>query len=779
MVEWSALPWDTIFVIIGASILIPTILAIIYTKMKRYEELGIALGVFFILLASISLFYIIPHEIVEKAMLPEDYVWEDIGDVHYWERNSVFAPSEAYYETPYQITGLFSKRQPIVKNFKGRQVIHAVYYDDEKEEMIIHDALYDENNEIFKVINETEPISEWYRIDPHLSSLEFVDVDAGRMGIPTQNNRSTETIGWVESNGQENGTEHVVFAREMNKIDEGVIDGVEAEVWESTIYNKPIIWHEESYICDETLRLTVNPKTGYILHIYRNLVISARLSKLIDIYSPEILKYRSVNRYLKSTDPVGEAAVLIYESTDDSLDEHIAMVKALYNDITYLPIFICFPIFLVGFLFILRYGGRGNYWKRHKEFDEEFITLRSSPISDRARILRIVTVSAIAVIVIVASLSSVVTLMDYYSTSMDTIEDNHEVSYSEEIPTPPGSNRGNDLGRHVLEPIDEGAHESSRREWWYFNVFFNEPGTDLENYSMIVSFNKMAFNDIRFLKRDNLFIILYDDQSGYQNLGSLDKIRGTLKADGPGVNVAFENSWAKGTYPSWQVHATNEENGFSADLSFTADFLPVWVVGRSPNLPRAEKYAGDYYIPRCTVKGNISVNGEDYEVSGTGYHDHVWETMTRRIITRGWEWLNIHFDNGWEIYLSKFIFRTPINRYAAALILSPNNRNMVEFDKFSVEYVETGTPDKLPLMNYPIKIRVEAKRDDMTLTLDIQNYNICDIVWKLARTGMFEGPCVVTGTFSWSGYSVDLQGYGMSEVTRVKYLLERPRIILK
>ena len=117
------------------------------------------------------------------------------------------------------------------------------------------------------------------------------------------------------------------------------------------------------------------------------------------------------------------------------------------------------------------------------------------------------------------------------------------------------------MGRHVLEPADEGAHKSSRREWWYFNVFFNEPGSDLVNWSMIISFNKMAFNDIRFLKRDNLFVILYDNASESYDYSALDKRRGVLQADGPGVDVIFQNSWAKGVYPNWRVYFKNVENG--------------------------------------------------------------------------------------------------------------------------------------------------------------------------------------------------------------------------
>ncbi|MCJ7572105.1 MAG: hypothetical protein MUO82_09570, partial [Candidatus Thermoplasmatota archaeon] len=373
----------------------------------------------------------------------------------------------------------------------------------------------------------------------------------------------------------------------------------------------------------------------------------------------------------------------------------------------------------------------------------------------------------------------IIIMFNYYEEKPFKEEDVGELFFEKELPTPPGSNRGIDLGRHVLEPVDEGAHKSSRREWWYFNVFFNEPGSDLTNWSMIVSFNKMASNDIRFLKRDNLFVILYDNNNESYNYCSLDKQRSVLQADGPGVDVTFENSWAKGEYPNWHIHTENMENGFIADLDFTADFLPIWVIGRSPNLPYAKDFAGNYYIPRCEVKGNITFKGNSYSVNGIGYHDHVWETLTRRIITNGWEWLNIHFDNGWEIYLSKFNFRTLFNWYAAALILSPDNRNMVEFNKFSVEYIETAAPQELPLMKHPLKIRVMATKDDMILNMDIEIYNTCDIVWKLARTGIFEGPCSVSGTFSWSGLSVDLNGYGMSETTRVKYLLERPRLLIK
>ena len=348
----------------------------------------------------------------------------------------------------------------------------------------------------------------------------------------------------------------------------------------------------------------------------------------------------------------------------------------------------------------------------------------------------------------------------------------------EQPPTPPGSNRGIDAGRHVLEINDESPHGNSRREWWYYNVFFNDDESDLKDWSMIIAFNKMARLDIRFQKRDSLFIMLYDTDECH-SFSLLGKERGTFKSEGPGVNLIFENSWVKGLYPSWFIHAENSAMDFFVDLDFTADFLPVWVEGRSSNLPIGGYVAGDYYVPRCKVKGEITWEGIIYNVSGVGYHDHVWENNVPRFISKGWDWFNLHFDNGWEIYISKFNLRGIRENYAGAIIISPDNRDMVEFVKFKLTTLESSGSIDMPSMSFPKKVHLEANRDNMHLSLDITIYNTCETVWKRARTGMFEGPCTAKGSFSWSGYSVDLDGYGFSEFTKVRYLFDSLRIFKK
>jgi len=775
MVPWNAIPFNTIAVITGLSIIIPTLLTLLCIILKRYEDAGFIVGLFLVFLSLFSYFYLIPYEVIDKTMLPEDYIWEDSGSIYYWERNSVFSHDRYRIILPEELTRLFSKRSPIEKEFTGRLVIHAVSYDKENNEMLIHDALYDDKGDVFSVINNKELVSEWYRINPYTSSLAYTDVEAGSMGIPSSiGSKQSVNIGWVESNSEKNGSVNIVLVREMHKIKEGLIDGVPVVIWRSDIYNHPIKWHGESYICDETFQLSVHPDTGYIIHVYRHLVLSARLSQFVEIYYPNLVNIQRLSQYLKTTDPYGEAAELTYQTTNESMVQHISAIKEIQNTSFMVPILICVPMLIIGLLLTWRYAGRSYYWKRYKEFENKGYHNRVIRVRNPIKTILVVVITSLIIMplfyyVATSNITNITPYEHHPATQNVEIQITHEQS-----PTPPGSNRLIDSGRHVLVPSDEGAHRLSAREWWYYNVVFNGNNSDLPGWSLIISFNKMAFNDIRFVKRDNLFILLYDDKGCSYDFGVFDQPRGTLKTSRTSVNLKFKDSSAYGQYPYWVVHAENKKEGFTADLNFTADFMPVWVMGRSSNLPIGRFTGGNYYVPRCIVNGTIKWRNQVYNVSGIGYHDHVWETIVPRFVTTGWDWFNIHFDNGWEMYLSKFNLRSIKDRYAGAIVLSPNNRDLVEFNKFTLKYTEYKTLNEIPSIVYPQRCYLEATNNVVTLKLSIELHNTCKLVWTRSRTAMFEGPCRVTGIISWSSYNVELNGYGFSEITKVKYIIQKP-----
>jgi predicted secreted hydrolase len=779
---WDTLPWNTIIAIIGISLLIPSLLALLFIRLKRYEDLGLAIGVFLLILGVISYGYLIPQQVIDQTTLAEDYVWEDQGTVHYWERNGLFIKGKDQRNIPFAIRWLLPERDPIERNFIGKEIIHVSEFNKEENTALIHDVIYDDTGAVLRVINNTEKVSEWYWVDAHTAGLKFSNVNAGYMNIPPVSSKVHNiTVGWVESNGEQYGKENVVLIRNMQRIQNGYIDGVEVSVWRSDIYSKPITWHGETYYCDETLQLTVNPASGYVVHVFRRLVLSSHLSKFLQLYYPSSMRSRVITNYLKINDPIGEAAILVYNTTAESMNKHIEEVKNINYLKTYIPLLVCIPILLIGIALTWRFLGRSYYWKRYKPYEQiEASSKRRKKLTSSHR--KILTIG-LCIIILLPSLGYIsyyVSTIPKEDIQIPTIPGDMPISVEDPEPTPPGTNRVIDSGRHILLPEDEGFHKGSRREWWYFNVFFNNPGSDLQGYSLVVTFNQMKFNDIRFLRPDNLFILLFDDSGLNYDFSILNQRRGTLQATSPGVDVTFKNSWVKGLFPTYHVHAVNNDKGFIADLEFVADFLPVWVEGRSANLPIASLVTGgDYYIPRCKVTGNITWDGKQYHVGGIGYHDHVWQSVVPRWVSKGWDWANLHFDNGWEMYVSKFYLRAPMKLSFDSIIISPNNRNITEFNHIDITYVETETPKGLPFMHYPKKIYVEAKRDDMILRLEIEVYNSYQKVWRFARTGMFEGPCYATGTLSWSGHTVELNGYGMSEFTRVKYLFGLPGIFRK
>ena len=779
---WDTLPWNTILLIIGFSLLIPSVIAICFIKFKRYEDVGLAIGVFLLILGGIAYLYLIPQQVISETKLPENYSWEDTGAVHYWERNGLFLKGIDQRRIPFIIQWLLPDRAPIEKDFLATEVIHVSDYQKQANTALIHDAIYDDQGNVLSVINNTQKVSEWYWVNSRTANLSYLNVNAGRMGIPSiDRSINTLKVGWVESNGEQNGKENIVLVRDMQRIKTGYLDGVEVSVWRSDVYNKEITWHGQTYYCDETFQLTVNPSSGYVIHVYRHLVLSAHLSSFLNLYYPSATHSKIIANYLKINDPIGEAAELTYNTTTDSMNAHLDQVRDINNLMIYVPLWVCIPILVVGAALTWRFLGRSYYWKRYREY--EHLPTGSQP----KRKPKTTHTRTLALGMITILLVSSVGYIIYQNTTpqqpdmqIPPVDIESPISEDDNEPTPPGTNRVIDSGRHVLQLADEGFHKGSRREWWYFNVFFNDPDSDLQGYSMIISFNQMKFFDVRFLRPDNLFILLFDDKGNNYPLSTFNKRRGTLQAISDGVGVTFETSWAKGAYPSWQVHAVNQENDFIADLSYTADFLPVWVEGRSANLPLASLVTGgDYYVPRCNVIGTITWQGKQYNVSGMGYHDHVWQSVVPRWVSPGWDWANLHFDNGWEMYVSKFGLRAPFKLSFDSIIISPNNRNITEFNKFDITYTETATPKGMPFMHYPKKLHVEAKADDMVLSMDITIVNTAENLWRFARTGMFEGPCIATGTFKWDTYTVELNGYGLSEFTRVKYLFSPLGILRK
>ena len=369
-----------------------------------------------------------------------------------------------------------------------------------------------------------------------------------------------------------------------------------------------------------------------------------------------------------------------------------------------------------------------------------------------------------------------------------------------EIPTPTTSFIPS--YRRDVSPEDEGVHFDRIRicrEWWYYSAVFDTE-SELEGWSVAISFNHMARGDLLGTLKPDLLVVTLFGPDGETYGGMVNKKRslgiltpGTLIASSPGVNVEFEDSWAEGEYPTWHVHAEDQEIDSShdiiIDLDYRTDSLPVWTIGNRA-FDKSKSTIASYMFIGCDVSGMIIIDGDEYTVNGTGYHEHAW---TPNIVTRGslngWDWFHITLDNGWHLYASNY-YPTPqalstltsrLNPFGTVFITTDKGDTLTELRNVDVKITRADT-NIFPFVKMPSAFAMEAKPSinpiyaisqsflygtNMKLTTDITVENEYNKIWKFPTyVGMKMSRCSVNGTVAWSDnegdHEASLDGFGVS-----------------
>ena len=332
----------------------------------------------------------------------------------------------------------------------------------------------------------------------------------------------------------------------------------------------------------------------------------------------------------------------------------------------------------------------------------------------------------------------------------------------------------------AVSPEDEGLHFDKIRicrEWWYWSAIFDEK-SDLAGWSIVVSFNHMARSDLLGTLKPDLLVVTLHGPNGEEYGGMTNKERGygiinqpTLEAKSPGVHVKYDDSWAEGRAPEWDIHVEDNEidkgHEIIIDLNYFAPSDPLWTVGERA-FQKSKSNIASYMFMGCNVTGVIKIDGIEYDVSGNGYHEHSWSP---HIITRGsingWDWLHMSFDNGWDIYLSNY-YPTPqiissktsrVNPFGTLVITTNNGRSVTVLDSINFQITESDNRIFL-LVKMPIKFIVSAKASalqpllsmyNIQLELDITADNTYEKVWKFPTyVGMNVGRSIVNGKITWS-----------------------------
>jgi len=345
-----------------------------------------------------------------------------------------------------------------------------------------------------------------------------------------------------------------------------------------------------------------------------------------------------------------------------------------------------------------------------------------------------------------------------------------------------------------VSPQDEGVHFNTIaniREWWYFTVIFDSD-SELPGWTATIGFCHMAWGDLTGTFKPDVLVITLHSPDGKEYGGVINKQRReilgilgtpTLEAKSPGVDLKYDDSWAKGQAPKWHVHAEDNnidnENEIIIDLDYFVKTLPLWIHS-SRLIDKGAGNIADYIFMGCEVTGTVKLDGLEFKVKGIGHHEHSWSLGIVKFTIHGWDWYYMKLDNGWNIYYSKYYLTrqilptqtSKINPLATLIITTNHGETVTILGDLDITIKNS---DKLfLLLKMPNDIKINAKPSisqillktaDINLNIDITAKNTYDKTWKFPTyVGMKIGLNTVTGSIKWSdndgNHEVELNGIG-------------------
>lgn len=343
-------------------------------------------------------------------------------------------------------------------------------------------------------------------------------------------------------------------------------------------------------------------------------------------------------------------------------------------------------------------------------------------------------------------------------------------------------------------PADEGAHYNKlgvNREMWFYSVVFDED-SDLAGWSVVISFNHMARNDLPLAKPDMLVVTLHGPNEGEQFGGMVNKQRGRgliwdptleVKSSEKEIILEFEDSWVQGMYPTWKIHIEDKDidknHDIKMDLEFFAPNLAIWTYNSRPINEGKSKIAS-YMFTGCSVTGDINIDGAEYDVKGIGHHEHLWSTGLINSFIHGWDWTHITLDNGWNMYYNNYYLTSQllsssthkINPLCSLIITTDKGNTLTLLEDVEITFSDSERVGLL--LKRPTEIDILAK-PGFTQPL-LQTYDVfLDITINFDRSigktyigldtvAMNVGRSTVSGSISWNDeegdHDININGIG-------------------
>lgn len=315
-------------------------------------------------------------------------------------------------------------------------------------------------------------------------------------------------------------------------------------------------------------------------------------------------------------------------------------------------------------------------------------------------------------------------------------------------------------GREFAFPEDHGPHPGFRIEWWYITANLkDEQGQNFGVQWTLFRNGLRAGSQGSGWNDGTIWMGHAAVTSATQHYAAERYARGGI--DQAGVKLAPFSAWID----DWKLHSTSTTTDPLADMQLQAkgpqfayqlrltSSKPLVLQGTQGFSQKSEQGQASYYYsqPYFQAKGELTIAGKRYQVSGPAWLDREWSSQPLTANQTGWDWFSVHLDSGDELMLYRmrqkqgepYLTGTWIGADGSTQLLSAKDISLSPLANTRVAGHDMPTRWSVKVPGKGVEIITEALNPKAWMDLQIPYW---------------EGPITLSGSHKGVGY-LEMTGY--------------------
>ncbi len=315
-------------------------------------------------------------------------------------------------------------------------------------------------------------------------------------------------------------------------------------------------------------------------------------------------------------------------------------------------------------------------------------------------------------------------------------------------------------GREFTFPEDHGPHPGFRIEWWYITANLKDEQGQSFGVQWTLFRNALRAGSQGSGWNDGTIWMGHAAvTSATQHYAAERYARDGIQQ--AGVNLAPFSAWID----DWKLHSDSTETNPLTDMQLQAkgpqfayqlhltSSKPLVLQGTQGFSQKSEQGQASYYYsqPYFQAKGELTIDGKRYQVSGPAWLDREWSSQPLTPNQTGWDWFSVHLDSGEELMLYRmrqkqgepYLTGTWINVDGSTQLLTAKDINLSPLANTRVAGHDMPTRWSVKIPGKGLEITTEALNPKAWMDLQIPYW---------------EGPITLSGSHKGVGY-LEMTGY--------------------